>query len=53
MTRLGFDSCAQFRFWVRRWKECPTVGLVCLLFVHNAALNVFRPAGTAIASAKK
>jgi len=41
------------RFWATGRKDCPTVGLVCLWFVHNAALNVFRPAGTAIASVEK
>ena len=42
-----------FRFWTAGWKDCPTVGLICLLFVHNAALIVFCAAGTAIASAKE
>ena len=42
-----------FQFWATGPKDCPSVGLICLLFVHNAALNVFRPAGTAIASARQ
>jgi hypothetical protein len=50
-TRRNSDADKRFQFKASGANDCPSVGLDCLWFVHNAALNVIRPLGTAIASA--
>ena len=37
MTFFVFILARGFQFWVTGRKDCPTVGLICPLFVHNAA----------------